>query len=654
MECFVKSIIILLCFLPFILFANQITDPYKDIEYLTLKNGLQVYLLPNKKSTNTSIIVEVGVGTDIENKSTAGISHLVEHLVFRDKRVPHRDYYDYLTDQGAFNVNGLTGSKTTEYIATIDASKSYFLVETFYKMLFNKQVDNTDLNIERKALQTEIGDSDIASTLGFYFGKIDKLFPPVYDFYKDHFSIQPKEQIPLYYEQSNNKKYTLNDVLQHYDNYYYPKNMILKLVGNFDSTEIKTLIDSTFGLITKEGTFTTKNDTQQPIMNNKPFFKYQIGENDKNYAYIGVKYIDTSFKQYIILESYLEFLSKQIQRDLRNKQGKTYTVNDFHSTNGTATIKGIGFDALHGELENNFNYIKSQIFNHVDNLTDLNINKALNDFKINYFNYENDINSLFNLISDVQLQHEIEKEYSLNPYEVFNSITNEEYKEVITSIITKNNSYTFINKSHYLFPFDILIISLSFLALIIALFISYSFFLLKRSGEYYTARDILFTRRVTNRFITFIVFMITLYISAIFYLWLEYFISIYIFNNEIYFKTLIGSEIFLYELIATIVSVVIFFTFFSLLFKNYIIKIDVIENKLYIVGSRLITLNKEDILEIKEVKWNILNFFKTLGYSFLFFKNVVMIRTIDNKVYYIKSSKAQHLVDDLNNWCLKE
>ncbi|MEJ2373523.1 MAG: hypothetical protein P8Y16_06995, partial [Sulfurimonas sp.] len=59
--------------------AQQDIDPYKNIRYVKLDNGLQAYLLADKEAVNTQISVDVKVGMSIENEETAGISHLLEH-----------------------------------------------------------------------------------------------------------------------------------------------------------------------------------------------------------------------------------------------------------------------------------------------------------------------------------------------------------------------------------------------------------------------------------------------------------------------------------------------------------------------------------------------------------------------------------------------
>ena len=138
--------------------TEAIKDPYKNVVYFKLKNGLDVYMLSNDKSVNTQISMKVKVGMDIETDENYGLSHLVEHIVFRDQRVPHHDYLDYIKEEGGTYVNGHTTRYTTEYFTTIDSNKSYWIAETFAQMIFDKNVTKEDLEIERGALQTEIGE----------------------------------------------------------------------------------------------------------------------------------------------------------------------------------------------------------------------------------------------------------------------------------------------------------------------------------------------------------------------------------------------------------------------------------------------------------------------------------------------------------------
>lgn len=648
-----KQILFLLTFLS-VLYSNQSIDPHKYIQYYTLNNGLKVYLLNDEKSENTSIKVIVGVGSEIENKENAGIIHLVEHLVFRDKRIPHRDYYDYIMDEGAEYINGSTGNQTTEYNATINSKKSYWLVETFAQMLFDKKIDNTDINIEKNALQTEIGESNFISYIELLIKKLQFLFPKRYDFYENNFNLKnEKDKIDKYYEQINNQKFTLNDVLKYYNNYYYPSNITISIVGNFKIDKMKKIIALNFEKFDKKGSLSTYIYKKEAKLNNKPFIKINLGEKNKNYAFIGVKYIDKGYKEFIIINSYINFLEKKIQRHLRNYQGETYSVKDFYYNKKDSVIFGISFDSLHDKFDKNIEFVKNSIFNNKF-INDNEIKNALDDYKLLLTNNEHDSESLQNLINDLESIHHIDKNYNQTPYEIFNTITNKEYKETINNTFNKKNMYINIYKDYYFFPFDRTILRVIYFIIFIIIYFKFSQFLLKSKGISYTQRDILFSRYVGNRLLSFIVFFICFIIASIIQDWMTYFLTKFAIGNENYFNTLDGFSVYIYDFISTIIYIFIFLVVLSILFKRFISKIDVLENNINLLGSRFISINKNEISEIKEAKWNINNFFKTYGYSILFYKKLILIKTIKNETFYIRVNNPHHLIEDLNIWYSKK
>lgn len=241
------------------LFALDIVDPYYNMKSFTLENGMKVYMVSNKESVNTQISVEVNVGMAIENNENAGISHLLEHLIFRDERVPKNKYVYYLHEEGATYVNGFTSQYLTEYIATIASEKSYWLVNTFNNMIFDKNINENDLKVEKGALQVEVGDIKWYHTLLNYVYSfvnwVSDIFPSIIDMYKESFSFEKEHSLPIdFYFIKNNQKFTLQQLLDHYDSYYYPSNMVLKIVGNFDEQIMKETIYNSFGAVQKNRT----------------------------------------------------------------------------------------------------------------------------------------------------------------------------------------------------------------------------------------------------------------------------------------------------------------------------------------------------------------------------------------------------------------
>jgi len=256
------------------LLAQDIVERNDNYQSFTLENGMKVYLLSSKQSVNTKVSVEVNVGTYFENNENAGISHLLEHLIFRDERVLQNKYVYYLHQEGARYVYGFTGEYITEYLATIESEKSYWLVKTFSDMIFDKKINEHDLEVERSALQTEIGNIKwYHAPLNYLYSFVDwasDIFPSTVEMYEQASFLEKQAPSPHeFYFIENNKKFTLDQLMKHYDKYYYPSNMVLKIAGSFDEQKMKKTIYNSFGLVKKEGTKQAEELLYNSVLNDK-------------------------------------------------------------------------------------------------------------------------------------------------------------------------------------------------------------------------------------------------------------------------------------------------------------------------------------------------------------------------------------------------
>lgn len=250
--------ILLIFFVSLKLFAVEAIDPYENTKFFLLENGMKVYLSNDEQANKTQVVVEVKVGTNSENNETAGISHLLEHLIFRDERIPTQRYISYLKDEGATYINGYTSQNITEYIASIDSKKSYWLVKTFFDMIFDKKINENDLKVVKNSMKVEIGDMKWYHTLVYHLNAFinwtAEIFPSALEMYYHAFSLEHEHTLPTeFYSIKNNKIFTLAQLMKHYDEYYYPSNMSLKIIGNFDEQKMKETISNTFGKVKRMG-----------------------------------------------------------------------------------------------------------------------------------------------------------------------------------------------------------------------------------------------------------------------------------------------------------------------------------------------------------------------------------------------------------------
>jgi len=643
---------ILLCILCYTLLyastdTNQI-DPYKNVQYYTLANGLKVYQLHDPKAENTQIKLTVNVGYDIEDESNYGLAHLVEHMVFRDQRIPYHDYLDYMEEEGATYVNGYTKRYETGYLATINSEKSYWIVKTFSKMLFDKNVTDEDIRVEKGALQTEIGEAHWYHkplwTLKTFF---KSLIPEEENFYTNEYGIPKLKEIPAYYyAQENNKNFILSQLLSHYHDYYYPANMTLIVVGNFDPVKIKEVISNSFGKVQIQGIKSVKKPKNKTTLNHKPYKRFFEG-GDFNGAYIGSKYIEDNYKKYLILGAYNSNLANRLQQKMRNQDGKTYSVNASHFNSGKAAIATIYFDALHDEFETNLNTVYQILKDDIKNINTNTIQKALQSYEKNHYAaIEHDNESLMGLVETAQY---LRDDYNLTKktsYEIFKSITPEEFKQTLKDVYKPENTYSITYRDYYFFPMELGLLSFLTFVLLSFFYIRHAHLLLKKQNLHYTHRDVILQRRVSSRFIGFLIFIFTSLFASLLSEWIRYLFSKWVLGDPYYDRSIDVP----YSYIATVLDPALYLILFFILLRylwRYYARIDVIDKGIVAIGNKIQFIAKDTIESLEVVSWKERIYSHTIGTSIRFWRPLLKVTLKNKENYYLRAADAEHLKEDL-------
>ena len=98
-----------------------------------LPNGLEYILIDNQSVETISLCVRIRVGSNDEAENVNGISHLIEHMIYKSNRLfkTKYDLYTALDTIGA-NYNAYTDKNLTTFFVKSDAihqkkSDRYFL-----------------------------------------------------------------------------------------------------------------------------------------------------------------------------------------------------------------------------------------------------------------------------------------------------------------------------------------------------------------------------------------------------------------------------------------------------------------------------------------------------------------------------------------------
>lgn len=192
----------------------------------TLDCGVRLIAEPLKKFRSVTIGIWVGAGSITETDQENGISHLIEHMMFKgtEKRTAKQIAID--VDNIGGQMNAFTSKECTcYYIKTID-EKLEEAIEILSDFFCNAQLDDVELQKEKGVVLEEIAmtnDSpeDVAADLiaSTYFNGCS-LAKTI---------IGPPENI---------RSFSRNDLVDYIDRYYTADNIVVAVAGNFEEEKL--------------------------------------------------------------------------------------------------------------------------------------------------------------------------------------------------------------------------------------------------------------------------------------------------------------------------------------------------------------------------------------------------------------------------------
>jgi len=124
----------------------------------TLENGLRIVTSRMEHVRSVSVCLYIGVGSRYENGSEAGISHFIEHLLFKgtEKRPTALDISAAIEGVGG-TFNGGTDKELTVFWSKVAQPHFHLALDVLVDMLLNSTFDPLEVEKERQVIIDEIG-----------------------------------------------------------------------------------------------------------------------------------------------------------------------------------------------------------------------------------------------------------------------------------------------------------------------------------------------------------------------------------------------------------------------------------------------------------------------------------------------------------------
>lgn len=205
----------------------------KIIKY-QLKNGLKVLLVPSHKSPVISTQMWVRTGSADEKKGEEGISHFIEHLVFKGTKSFKVGEIASTIEGAGGELNAYTSFDQTVFYVTISKAFSEVALKAISEMMGHPTFDPTEIDNEREVVVEEIKRG--LDSLGRKASQ--NLFSTTY---KKH-----PYGIPVIGYEKNIRKWSAKKIKSYFQARYVPKNMFLLVTGDFAVTEMKKSVEKYF------------------------------------------------------------------------------------------------------------------------------------------------------------------------------------------------------------------------------------------------------------------------------------------------------------------------------------------------------------------------------------------------------------------------
>ena len=312
------------------------------IEKIKTDTGIEVIFDKLESISTCSVGVFVKTGSRDESDTEEGISHVLEHMIF--KGTPTRSYFeiseeiDYL---GA-NVNAHTTKEETVFY--INALTQFLgkSVDILFDIVTNSTIDEKELEKEKDVIVEEI--------------KMYKDSPDDLVFETNYADcINGQYGKPIIGTEESVKGFTAEGIRKYYRERYTKDNILVVVSGNFDKDEIIQKINEYFGKLAD-----TKVDRREKIdfsfnagkkTVSKDINQVNICISHKSEDYNSEKKVYTDILSNIIGGS----MSSRLFQEIREKNGlaySVYTYNQYYLSGGlTSTYIGTNLESYEKAIE---------------------------------------------------------------------------------------------------------------------------------------------------------------------------------------------------------------------------------------------------------------------------------------------------------------
>ena len=295
-----------------------------------LDNGLRILTSAMPHTRSVSIGFFVGVGSRYESDEQSGVSHFIEHMVFKGtaKRPTARDIAVAIEGIGGF-FNASTGREASTYWAKVAQPHLDIAIDVLVDMLRHAKFEPEEINRERRVIIEEINLTlDTPDSLVYLL--INEL-------------VWPNHPLGRYIAGTKESLSTLDreDLLTYLKRHYRPNNTVVSVAGNVEHEAVVGKMVAFLG----DWAVGEAPSSYRPAEDNQaePRLRVHYRETEQAQLCLSVPGIPREhpdrFKLRLLNTVLGEGMSSRLFTEIREKRGLAYSIYSYASAvNDTGAV----------------------------------------------------------------------------------------------------------------------------------------------------------------------------------------------------------------------------------------------------------------------------------------------------------------------------
>lgn len=226
-------------------------DPAERTRVTRLPNGLTVLTLEDRTTPIVSFQMWVKVGSRDESRYT-GLAHLFEHMMFKGSENIEPERHAQLINARGGRINAFTNRDHTVYFSDVPSESLPLVIDLEHERVANLDISDRTLTSEREVVLEERRMRTEDSPMGRAYEALPALMWQAHPY-----------RWPVIGWRSDVEQTTVEACREFFDAYYSVNNMVIALVGDFDTESALAQLRRTFGALPPAQRI-PRNPTREP------------------------------------------------------------------------------------------------------------------------------------------------------------------------------------------------------------------------------------------------------------------------------------------------------------------------------------------------------------------------------------------------------